>query len=586
MKYCLHIAVLLASLSLLVACHNPQREARRMVRRAETMANTAPDSTVRLIDNVLRMPVYFSERQRMDMALLQAEALFRDAPLDDDLFEDTAYRVATSPELERAAAYYAQKKQYTKAAYAALYSGYVQQHYNEKENAMRSYKAAEQYGMSCGDSLTVARAEYRIGKLLYYESRRQEALSFLNLSINHIGNRLADLATIENSMGVVHIFLKQFDSADMCFRQSLYYAGEANSVTARRKAFNNYAVLYRLQRDYEKAAYCLQQIKQESNLTTMEIFILNLNLGNVFFDKKEMDSAAFYYQLIESRLSQIPPQKEKQLATYDALYKFAERQNNDSLALQYREKHEEVLYAIMQQRQQQTVYRIQQQYDYESLQNTLNRKIIHRQRAITFLCVLAAIVTIVLAFSQIRLAKIKKQEAEIKASLLCFMEQNEKLSLQHEAFEKAHLELEQRHIENEEAYRDLSRQVEEYKKTWESYDKKLKKALLKEQNVMQKMAVYICSNKNKASFEALQYSIFGNQDYWEAMLKLFDSQYPNLRKRLIQKLPCLTEIEQKILVLSYLDTSREDTATLLSTSIFMVDKWRNSVRKKMLEAGF
>ncbi len=47
-----------------------------MVKRAERLADTLPDSTVRLIDSVLRKSVSFGERERMDMALLQAEALF------------------------------------------------------------------------------------------------------------------------------------------------------------------------------------------------------------------------------------------------------------------------------------------------------------------------------------------------------------------------------------------------------------------------------------------------------------------------------------------------------------------------------
>ena len=130
----------------LTACDATTREARRMVKRAERLADTLPDNTVRLIDSVLRMPASFSERERMDMALLQAEALFgcRDGActvsndtlgvdactispiMDDDFFDDHA-NLSTSPELERAAAYYARKKQYNKAAHAALYSGFVQQ---------------------------------------------------------------------------------------------------------------------------------------------------------------------------------------------------------------------------------------------------------------------------------------------------------------------------------------------------------------------------------------------------------------------------------------------------------------------------
>ena len=124
------IVIGLFLLLVLAACNGPQREARQMVRRAERLFDTDPDSTVRLIDSVLRIPAYFEEGKRMDIAMLQAEALFGDrddreiSPLMDDEFFDDKPFLTTSPELERAADYYARKKKYDKAAHAALYSGY------------------------------------------------------------------------------------------------------------------------------------------------------------------------------------------------------------------------------------------------------------------------------------------------------------------------------------------------------------------------------------------------------------------------------------------------------------------------------
>jgi len=176
----------------LSACDSTTREARRMVKRAEQLADTLPDSTARLIDSVLRMPASFSERERMDMALLQAEALFGDhgqeiSPVMDDDFFDEHANLSTSPELERAAAHYAGKKQYAKAAHAALYSGFVQQHYNEKEAAMRSFKEAEQYGKLAVDSLTVAQAEYWMGKMFIDDGMEQEALKSFMVSERYIG---------------------------------------------------------------------------------------------------------------------------------------------------------------------------------------------------------------------------------------------------------------------------------------------------------------------------------------------------------------------------------------------------------------
>ena len=67
------------------------------------------------------------------------------------------------------------------------------------------------------------------------------------------------------------------------------------------------------------------------------------------------------------------------------------------------------------------------------------------------------------------------------------------------------------------------------------------------------------------------------------MKMAFDEHFPGMRKKIMQQYPQLTEKEQKILLLSYVDASRNDTALLLDTSVFMVDKLRISVKKKMGE---
>lgn len=161
------------------------------------------------------------------------------------------------------------------------------------------------------------------------------------------------------------------------------------------------------------------------------------------------------------------------------------------------------------------------------------------------------------------------------------MKQNEELAKQSEDAKKVHHDLEQQNQEKEEAFQILAYQAEEYKNALEASDKKLSKALLKEQQIMQKMAAYLGNKSETALFDALRYSVFGNDEYWDAMTKTFDKQFPGMRKELAKRHPDLTEIEQKILLLSYVDASREDTALILDISIFMVDKLRTSVKKKM-----
>ena len=410
-----HILIGMVLLAALVACNSPQREARRMVRQAEQLFDTQPDSTASLIDSVLHMPVYFNERQRMDMALLQAEALFGDrgneiSPvMDDDFFDDKPF-LSTSPDLERAAAYYAKKKKYDKAAHAALYSGFVQQHYSDKTAAMQSFKDAERYSTIAKDSLTVAQAEYRMGKMLYEEGRKQEALLSFKTSSNYIGQRYVEQATIENGKAIVYMLLNQNDSSEFCLQQSIHYSQIGNSDKVKHKALNNYAVLYRRLGRYDTAIGYLKQVAVSMYLNDTERFMLYLNLGKTYLVADIMDSVILYYQHIEDVLPTSRIKTETKVSAYDFLFRVAEKQNDQTKALAWKELHGKFLYELMLKRQEQNVYRIQQQYDYETLQNTMNQKLARTQRIIALgIVLLLSVVSLFLYHSSQR----NKREAPI-----------------------------------------------------------------------------------------------------------------------------------------------------------------------------
>ena len=541
--------------NVLVSCHSPQREARQMVRRAELLADTQPDSTARLIDSVLRMPVYFSERQRMEMALLQAEALFSDMPLDDDGFEDTAYYVVTSLELERAADYYAKKNQYVKAAHAALYSGYVQQHYNEKETAMHSYKTAEQYGLLTNDSLTVARAEYRMGKMLFEEFMETESLKAFRLASNSFGNYCLGQALAHNGMAVCYIIKGDFASAEACLKQSLSFAESSHSDKMKIKVLNNYSVLYCLQQEYDKSIAYLKQMAEETELDVADSLFLFLNMGKVFMAEREMDSAAVYFNLLETLLPSTKIRRETKESAYGALANYAGYQGRPFEALQYKDAREALLSEIMNTRQEQTIYRIQQQYDYEMMQNEMSQKIIHRQRIITFLSMMAVIALLVLAYSQIRLARMRKQEAEANANLFHFMQQNKALVESNMAHKKEIL--------------DTTQQLSD-----------LLNARLR---AMQQLDYCLKTPKDKIALKDLEQEVFGSGDHWEAIKEVLVALYPGLWESLKLKYPEMDEMELRVSMLSHLKLSRLAESTLLGISTSVLDKLRTKVRKIMTE---
>ena len=549
---------LLFFLLAMTACDATTREARRMVKRAEQLADTLPDSTVRLIDRVLRMPASFSERERMDMALLQAEALFGDpgkeiSPVMDDDFFDDHGPISTSPELERASAYYARKEDYAKAAHAALYSGFVQQHYDEKEAAMHSFKEAEQYGKLAVDSLTVARAEYWMGKMLYYEGRREEALNSFVSSGSFIGNHYGERALIENSKAVTYILMSQYDSADLCLSNSLFYAEQADPSRVKRKIYNNYLVLYRLQGKLDQAIDFLYQMTAEPKLDMNDLFVLSLNIGNLYFDIKEIDSAALYYTRIKELFPVAKIKLQTQLAAYAALSDFEKSQNRDSLAFQYRENHENILCALMQQRQKQTVYRIQQQYDYESLQNKMIQE---RSRMQRFVAIGIVLLLCIVALFFYQSSQRNKKEAETNANLFHFMQQNRALV--------------ESNIEHEKKVLDTMQQLSNM------YYASFK--------TMQKLSFSIENPKNKIALKDLEKVVFGDGEHWEAVKEVIDALYPGLRESVTYKYPELDEMERRVFILSRFKLSRMEEASLLGISTSVLDKLRTKVHR-IVEKG-
>ena len=546
------IAVLLA----MASCQSPTRKARQMVKRAERLADTLPDSAAHLIDSVLRIPAHFTERERMEMAQLQAEALFgnRDVSgsvstlMDDDYF-DTHANLSTSPELERAAAYYADRKHYGKAGHAALYSGFVQQHYNEKEAAMQSFKDAVQYGSLDGDSLTVALAQYRMGKMLYHEGQEAEALKLFESISHSFDNRLVDKALLLNIMAACHILQSDYDNAHKCLEQSLMLSEKGGSDKVKRKTLINIAVLYRIQGQLNQAINCLRLVADEQELLEKDEVLLYLNLGKTFVAQGQIDSAAVYYE----RMEKILPNNginETQISAYGALSRFAESLGDEKKALQFREIHEELLYEVMIQRQTQSIYRIQQQYDYESLQNVMNQKLIRKQRFATFAGLITIIGLAALAVSQIRLARMRKQEAEAKTRLFHFIQQNEELTQKHETSKKA-----------------MAQQLSD--------------VLNKEALIIRKFDVYLRNKGEAAYLAALKEAVFDNKDSWDALMEVFDALYPEVRANLPLQYPEMTEIEQKVFILSYFNVSREEEALLLQKNIHSVDKIRGAVRQRL-----
>ena len=312
-------------------------------------------------------------------------------------------------------------------------------------------------------------------------------------------------------------------------------------------------MFFRLQGEYDQAIACLKLVAKETNLDDTELLLLNINLGNTYFETQKMDSAAFYYKIVDSLLPNTHVKMETKVSAYKSLSRFAENQEDNTAALQYWKQYNKWLNEIRDRQEQNYVYGIQQKYDYGILQKELDQKVIRRQRLIIVLSVTVALALLAFAISQIRLARIRKQEAEAKTSLFHFMQQNKAL------------------IENN---RTQERKVLD---TTQQLSDLLSARLM----AMQKLDYSLKNPKDKIALKDLEREVFGDGDHWEAVKEVLDALYPGLWETLGLKYPDMDEMERRVYMLSQLKLSRLGEATLLGISTSVLDKTRGKVRKMM-----
>ncbi len=438
----------------------------------------------------------------------------------------------------------------------ALENARIQLDSGNKVEAMRLFKEAEHYGIMANQTLMVAHARYHIAQCLGYYADKEEVVSLLKAAAEGFGEDYADRAEALRELGDFYQYHGQFDSSAYYLNQALEYAEKSGSLEAKRDCLSAFHVMYFNAGDYEKSANYLSQFWQASIADADDNLLMYYyhDMGNIFYESGNLDSADYYYSRLEELVSQTEPNADTWFY-YGVLSDYAEELGDYETACKYGCLYEEGNNLKEIEQQENNLALISHKYDSEVMQNELNRKIIIKQRIIVIVSLVATLVLAALLVSQIRLARRRKREAEISAELFHFKQQNKDLA--------------QKHAEHEQIQQD--------------YADRLSEALMKEQRIMLLLDNYLNSNKKANLLKDLETSVYDDKDHWEAMLEVIDQLYPDLTATLQQKYPDLDEDEKKSYILSYFKLSRQEEADYLGTTVNMVDKLRGRRRKKMEE---
>ena len=309
------------------------------------------------------------------------------------------------------------------AARNALENACIQLDSGNKVEALQLFKEAEHYGLLANDTLTVARARYQIGDILYRKGETKEEYMWrLKAAEPGFGTHYDERALLLNLMGSAYIAFREFDSAEMYLDQALSFAEKSQNQEVYLTVMSNYFVLNVDQDNYDKAAEQLWKFKAITGLKTEEQRLYYCqSLGTVYDAADNIDSAAYFFREYEAMLQDTNTMKGYEpYWEYLTLEKYAELRGDSAMALWYYEHYILENGRAEYKKEKENLYSIQKKYDYEVLRNELNEKIIGKQRIIIFISGLAALVLAAFLISQVRLARNRKREADINAELFHF----------------------------------------------------------------------------------------------------------------------------------------------------------------------
>lgn len=534
-----------------LACDPVTRDARHLIRQGSLLLDTDPDSTLLLIDSVMRMEAKLSDRERVEMALLQGKALYGGSLCPDE-GRSIPPMVVPLPELDDAPNYFAARKDHGKTALTALYKGRSLLEGEDKAAAVQAFKKAEQYGWAANDTLTVARAQYWIGKTLYDDGIKNEALTVLSQADQNFGDHYDERAMTQNVMAAVLILMTEYDSAAVCLDQAIRFSELGGCDNARHKALNNYAVLLRLTGKYELAKEKLRIDGALSDPSRIPIYYINM--GNICLSGGQIDSAGYYFDQLESILPEADIKDETSVSAYRALSQYYELIGDAPRALDYRHHYDKYLSKVQKQRDQNRLYITAKKYDYDRIRQMAYQDTLLHHRWTSVLIALLAVLIAALLVIYYQLIQRKLKEAKTDALLVRMMNQQRELLQNNEQKER----------KNQEVIQDLTLMLTEKLKT------------------MQKLEVFIKA-KNATALSELKSQVFADGDHLEQMMQIIDMLYPGAYKEIQNKYPEMSEMECKVCLLQRFKLTRDEEASILGVGVSVLDKIRGRVRKKTQE---
>ncbi|SEA46660.1 Tetratricopeptide repeat-containing protein [Porphyromonadaceae bacterium KH3R12] len=543
------VILIFAGLTLLSACNNPQPEAPELLEEAEQLIEVYPDSAMLLIDSLFYPEKSLSHEDYMRFLIRRVQAKYKiNRPIHDDTL------------VFKAREYFSNRNknpQLTTLAY--FYSGCVYRERKEYKEAMQQYIEAEKYASEANNINLKGLVQYNTGDLLASQGLYLKAIDHYKNAERFYAESPEELyekqVTSLSAIGRMFLLSGKNDSAFQYFHKGLQIAESKNDTKLQSLLSQNLSIAYRENKQLEEAEIYLRQ-SFHLNPDSIEISRYYLNLAQLYANQRKPDSVTLYTNKLYQSISSIDNNSLKASA-YEFLASVEKENGNYEVAFDYNRKYTNVLIEIMNERSRQSIYEVQQKYNFELQQKQFDDRFTKAERFITVL-----IIIILMGALTFSLYTFKQRKKHILA------------------------------LQKINVLRNMADDLKRLHSIYESdTDRKIRSLMMDKFDTVKKVALLNNSiNENDSTKKVLgklNEIVYGEnfEEEWLAISRVFNDINPGVSDVIQQRYPKLTRNEFRVFILSYAKFSPKEIAVVLNLTYDTVLTLRSSIRKKIKMNG-
>lgn len=545
MKSLLKILPLLFLLT--VSCAR-RDEALRLLEKAQSLIESAPDSALMYLDSIFLPEKFLSKENYMEYLVTNVQAKYKnnkDIKDDTIIFEAKDYFIgkAHDPKL---------------IAQSYLYSGCVYDERQDYGKALNEYNYAFSTAELSQDSILMYLSTSYIANIYGKQNYFDKALEKHLQSINYIKEGDKEmLATSYANIAKGYLISLNNDNSIYYIDKALDIVTDSDNKKLLSSVYQFAHVIYRECNRIEEAKDFLR-LSIEANGDSLTTSLYNLNLAELYLETGEQDSTKKYTHKLINEIDNIKDMTFL-ASSYGFLSEYYSSLNINDSALYYQDKFTRIIDKIREENIQQNIYEVEKKYNYERLSNNYHRKLNSQLKLIIIMLII--IIVLIVTISLVITHKKKNEIYLIKKNQQILIEMNNLKS-------EFHL------------LEDLNSGI---KSSVDNVLKQRTKLIIKVHNVEKKH-----KDDDKNIINELKSLVYGsvNKNGLKAAIDLVENTYPKLPAMIKNNYGSLNETEYNVFLLSLLPLSSRDIANLMDLGESSVAKSRTNIRKKIGAEGY